>query len=171
MPLLLRVLSITLLALSLAACAITEAPAGTPPPPVTLAPVPEMVLQGDCSVTPGLDSWLQATELYVVEFQALVNAAPNKQRGELYEDVLRMARIRDVTSQTAAPECVVPVHFMLMDTLNNTVDQFQAYVNGDVSDLGDTIPTTLSQIDRIIAGHNELKARLEAQYRSQIESN
>ncbi len=167
MPLLVRVVCIALLAGVLAACAIAEQPEGTPPPPVTLAPAPAIVLEGNCDVTAGLDNWLQSTELYVIELQALINGAPNKQRGALYEDVLRMARIRDVASATAAPECVVPVHFMLMDTLNNAVDKFQAYVNGDADNLGDTIPSTLSQIDRIIAGQNELKARLEAQYRSQ----
>jgi hypothetical protein len=148
-----------------AACALAEGPTPTPPPPITLAAPPPLVLQGDCETTGGLDSWLQSSVFYVTEFQAAVNRAAGLQRGELFDTVVMMARIRDAASETAAPECAVPVHLMMVETFKSTVDVFQMYANGERDNLGNTVVDTIGQLDRIVAGQNELKARLEAQYR------
>lgn len=155
-----------LLMLCLPACALGEEAAATPAPPITLPAPPPLLMEGDCTGTAGLDEWLQTTELHIAEFQNTVNSAANQPREQLYEPVVHMARVRDATNALAAPDCVVSTHLLLVETMNNAIDNFQAYANGDQDSLGSTVPETISQFDRVIAGHNELKARLEAQYQS-----
>ncbi len=156
-----------LLLLFLSACALGEGAETTPAPPLTLPPPPPLRIEGDCVRTEALDTWLQSTELFVSEFLSAVNTAANQQRGELHGTVVRMARVRDAANITAAPDCVVNIHLLFVETMNTAIDSLQAYANGDRDNLGNLVPETISQLDRVTAGHNELKARLEAQYQSQ----
>ena len=162
-----RILCSVLLLLLLSSCALAEGPPATPAPPITLAAPPPVALEGDCTVTSGLDNWLQSTELFVSDFMSTLNDAANKPREALYEDVILMSRLRDATSELVAPECVIPTHLLLVDTMNTVVENFQAYANGDRDELGNTVPEAIGQFDRVIAGQNDLKARLEVQYRTQ----
>lgn len=162
-----KLCSICLL-LFLTSCALAEGVTPTPAPPITLAAPPPLTLEGDCTTTPELDHWLQSTELFVSQFMNTLNSAANKTRGALFEDVVLMSRLRDVTSELVAPDCVVPTHLLTVETMNTVVENFQAYANGDREGLGNTVPEAISQFDRIIAGQNDLKARLEMQYRTQV---
>lgn len=161
-----RVCLLVVIGFVLTGCALGEGPTPTPPPPITLPAPPPLLLEGSCDEAAGLDNWLQTTVYLVSEFQTAVNSAATQQRGELYDTVLNMARIRDAANNTVAPECAVPVHIMMVETMKTTVDNLQAYVNGDRDSLGNAIPSAISQLDQITAGQNELIARLETLYRS-----
>lgn len=160
-----RKLYVILLLLSLSACALGEASPPTQSPPITLGAPPPLALTGDCATTSGLDGWLQSTEFYIAEFTKEVNGAANQPQGALFEPVVRMARLRDAASELTTPDCAVSTHLLLVETMNMVVENFQAYANQERDNLGNTVADAISRIDRVVAGHNELKARLEAQYR------
>jgi len=166
-----RVLICSIVLVIAAGCAIGDVPGGnaraTPPPPLTLEAPPTTVFAGDCDNTPELEAWLQASTLFVSEFQTRINAIATQNRAEMYENVVYLAAVRDAAHGTVTPGCAGPLHQLTLDMMDRSVDTLQAYVNGDTDDLGTLIPDTISTIDQIIASQNELIARLEAQFQAQ----
>lgn len=159
-----RGILVGVLALVLSACALGDVPAVSTPVPVTLPPPPTVVYAGDCTETDGLDTWAQASEFFVAQFLTEVNRAANQSQGELRDTVQLMARIRDEVSKVVTPDCAAEVQQLIVETMNSAVDSFQAFANGDADNLGGVVADVLGRIDRVIAGQNELKARLEGQY-------
>ncbi len=161
----LRYCLIGLSLLVLTACAIGDAPAGTPVP-ITLEPPPTTVFEGDCSQTQGLDTWAQASEFFVAEFMKSVNTAATQNRQEMHDTIIHMSKVRNEASKVVTPDCAQGVQMLMIDSMNKAVDNFQAYANGDVDSLGNIVAEIIGEIDRIIAQQNELKAQLETQYQS-----
>lgn len=159
----LRYCLIALSLLMLTACAIGDAPVGTPVP-ITLEPPPPTVFAGDCSQTQGLDTWAQASEFFVAEFMKSVNTAATQSREEMHDTVIYMSKVRDETSKVVTPDCAQDVQAMLINSMNKAVDNFQAFANGDVASLGNIVAEIIGELDRVVARQNELKARLETQY-------
>lgn len=154
-------------ALLLAACALGDVPQPTAIPPVTLAAPPTAVFAGNCEGTEELNSWLQAMDFLVAEYQATVNSMANLTREAMRERVIHMARVRDEASKTVTPDCAQDIQRLLLDSMNTAVSHFQAYANGDLDDLGNIVAEIVGQIDRVVAAQNDLKSRLEAQFQSQ----
>lgn len=151
--------------LMLAGCAIGDAPQGTPVP-ITLAPPPTVVFAGDCSQTQGLDTWAQASEFFVAEFMKSVNTASTQNRNEMYNTVIYMSKVRDEASKVVTPDCAQDIQQMMVSSMNKAVENFQAFVNGDVSSLGNITAEIIGELDRVIARQNEIKAQLEARYQN-----
>lgn len=159
-----------LIALSLfilAACAIADAPAGTPIP-ITLQPPPTSVFAGDCSQTQGLDTWAQASEFFVAEFMKSVNTAATQSREAMHDTVIYMSKVRDGASEVVTPDCAQDAQKMMIDGMNKAVDSFQAYANGDVSSLGNIVAEIIGELDRVVARQDELKAQLESQFKTPV---
>ncbi len=159
-----RIFHFLLLTPLLAACALQDAPAPSPAPPITLAAPPTLTFSGNCESTPELDHWLQATSFLAADFLTLVNDTAALDRSAMYESVLRMAALRDQTSLTVTPDCAQVVHELLNAAMNVAVDTFQAYSNGESPDLGAAVADISNQIETVMAMQQELIARLEAQY-------
>lgn len=165
-----RLLFMGLIIFAAAGCAIADVPGGTDataPPPLTLEAPPTAVFGGDCDNTPELDAWLQASTLFVSEFQAGINALSSQNRTEMYETVVHLSSVRDAAHGTITPQCAEPLHQLTLAMMDTAIDTLQPYVNGEIDDLGTLIPDTISTIDQIIASQNELIARLEAQFQGQ----
>lgn len=160
--------SVTVLLL-LAGCALGDV--GQPPtlpPPITIAPPPTAVFEGTCAQTPALDAWLQSTATFLLpEFMTTLSAAANKSRAEVYEDVLRLARLRDAASGRPTPDCATELQLMLMDVMNTAVDRLQAYANGEVVNFSEAAAEAIAQLEQVTALQNELISRLEAQYQAE----
>jgi oligoribonuclease (3'-5' exoribonuclease) len=151
--------------LMLTACAIGDAPPGTPVP-ITLESPPTTVFAGDCSQTQGLDTWAQASEFFVAEFMKSVNTAATQSREEMHNTVIYMSKVRNEASKITTPDCAQDTQMMMIDSMNKAVDNFQAYANGDVSSLGNIAAEVIGELDRVIARQNELKAQLETQFQN-----
>jgi uncharacterized phage infection (PIP) family protein YhgE len=150
-----------------AACALGDTVDPTPAPPLTLAPAPTLVFAGDCAVTTELDGWLQSTWFLAQDFQKELNSAAALQQSQLFDSVTRMAQLRDATNATTTPACAVETQLRLVDAMTTAVNTFQAYANGDLPDLGNTVAEVNSQLDEVIAMQNDLMQQLEAQYQQQ----
>jgi|FLYN01.1.fsa_nt_gi hypothetical protein len=152
----------------LTACALGDTPSSpTPAPPITLAPPPTLTFSGNCESTPELDHWLQTTSFLAADFLTLVNDTAALDRGQMYEPVLRMAALRDQVSLTATPDCAQVVQELLNAAMNVAVDTFQAFANGESTELGTTVAQVSDQLETVMAMQQELIARLEAQYRAE----
>lgn len=153
--------------LLLAACALGDVVDPTPAPPITLVAPPTLVFSGDCEVTSELDGWLQNTSYLAETFLTEMNTAAAQEQGQLFNAVVRLAQLRDATNGTATPTCAVEAQLKLVDAMTVAVNTFQAYGNGDLLDLGNTVAEVNSQIDQVIAIQNDLMQQLEAQYQQQ----
>lgn len=166
----LRGLTLTgvLLVATLTACALGDVDRPTPPPPITLAPPPTALFEGQCAQTPALDAWLQGTATFLVpEFTAALTEAARQSSAQAYNSVLRMARLRDAANGRPTPDCATELQLILMDAMNTAVDRFQAFANGETVDVGETAATVTAQLEQVMALQNELISRLEAQYRAE----
>jgi hypothetical protein len=151
----------------LAACALGDVPNSMPIPPVTLVPPATLTFEGNCEANAELDHWLQSSSFLAADFLTEINTAAALDRGEMYEPVLRLASLRDQLNRAPAPDCAHVVHELLSVAMSAGVDAFQAYVNGDTSELGTTIADVSNQIETVMAMQQELIARLEEQYRQE----
>jgi hypothetical protein len=151
----------------LASCALGDTPSPTAVPPITLAPPPTLTFSGNCESTPELDQWLQATSFLAADFLTLVNDTAALDRAQMYDSVIRMAALRDQVSLTTTPDCAQVVQELLNAAMNVAVDTFQAYSNGESSELGDSVANVSNQIETVMGMQQELIARLEAQYRAE----
>jgi hypothetical protein len=113
-----------------------------------------------------LDTWAQASEYFVTQFLSSVNTAATQNRAEMHDTVVYMAKVRDEASQIVTPDCAVQVQSLLVDTMNKAVTNFQAFANNDIPSLGNIVAEIIGEIDRVIAGQNEIKAQLELQYQN-----
>lgn len=156
------------LPLLLAACAIGDAGNPTPAPPVTLIPPPEITFRGNCAATRELEMWLQVSTRLATDFLATMNNAAAQNRAEMREAVFTMAALRDSAHQTTTPDCAVDAEILLSDAMNKAILAFQAFVNGDRPDLGNTVAEVNDQIEQVIAIQNELILRMETQIRESL---
>ncbi len=152
---------------ALAACALGDTPAPTSIPPVTLRPPNTPIFSGDCEGTAELNAWLESADFLVGEYLNTINSMSNLTPEAMREKVIYLGRVRDEAVKTVTPECAQQIHTLMLDSMNNAVDHFQAYANGDADNLGAIIAEVIGQIDRIIAAQDELKNCLEAQFQSQ----
>ncbi|NWG16585.1 MAG: hypothetical protein HXY41_08120 [Chloroflexi bacterium] len=157
-----------LLPLLLAACAIGDTGNPTPAPPVTLMPPSEITFQGSCTATRELEMWLQVTTRLATDFLAAMNNAAAMNRADMREAVFTMAALRDSAHQATTPDCAVDAEILLSDAMNKAVLAFQAVVNGDRPDLGNTVAEVNDQIEQVIAIQNELILRMETQIRESL---
>jgi hypothetical protein len=156
------------LGISLAACALGDVAPPTPAPPITLAPPPTAVFSGECAQTPALDAWLQGTATFLVpEFMTTLTEAASKSSAQVYDNVLRMARLRDAASDRPTPDCAVELQLLLLDAMNTAVDSYLAFANGETVNIGETTASVMTQLEQVTALQNELISRLEAQYRAE----
>lgn len=153
--------------LLLAACALGEGPSPTPHPPLTVGPPPTLTFSGDCTVSRELADWLQYSTYYVTRFTELMTQAGSKRVDEMYEDVLLMSRMRDDFGGVATPDCAEPAQRMIVVTMTRAVDNFQSYVNGEASSLGNAVAEALGQFDQVAVIQKDLNDRLEAQLNAQ----
>ncbi|HEX2906412.1 MAG TPA: hypothetical protein VHO69_06090 [Phototrophicaceae bacterium] len=162
------VLLLPLLLLALAACAAAGVSVtDTPLPPLTLQPPPKITFSGACSLTSDLEAWLQTTSQLASEFLTQMTNAAAQERAAMRETVLTMAALRDSAHLIATPDCALETEIMLSDAMNQAVDMFQAYVNGDRVDLGNTVADVTDRLERVIAQQAELALQLEAQFRQE----
>jgi hypothetical protein len=145
------------------ACAIGDAGTPTLAPPVTLMPPPEITFQGDCNVTHDLEMWLQISTQLRDQFLTLMNETAAKNKGEMRDGVLMMGALRDSMHQVVTPDCAVEIELALSDTINQAVTAFQAYINGDRPDLGDTIARVTERMEAITLIQDQLALRMETQ--------
>jgi hypothetical protein len=155
---------VVVLPLVLAACALTDVSNSTPLPPITLAPPPSVVMSGSCDTTKNLESWLQITSQLVTNFQTQMNAAAAKSKNEMYTDVYELAALRDAAFAVETPDCAEQSQLILSDAMGQAVTMFQAYVNGDVSDLGTIVADTNIKLDTVIVQQTELLSRMDSQF-------
>ena len=93
-----------LIALS-AACALSEGPAPTAPPPLTVPAAPTLTLSGDCNVNRDLANWLQFTQYHIGEFTDLVSTTATQSAADMYDNVELMGRIRQMRSTHLHTKC------------------------------------------------------------------
>lgn len=159
-----RIPFIVLLAFMASGCAMGDVSNTTPLPPITLAPPPALKLVGTCDDTKTLETWLQVTTELRTNFQTLMNTAAVKEKVEVYGDVINLAALRDSAFAVETPDCAAETGIKLSDTMSQAVTAFQAFSNGDTSDLGNTIPEVNAQIDLVAAAQAELISRMDAQF-------
>lgn len=150
-----------------AACAIADAPVKQGPP-VTLSPLPELVFTDDvsCDDTSALESWLQSSTFMMDDFLAIMKTAAGK-RGDIYDDVIALATLRDQVFTMTVPDCAVEPHNMIADAMKIAVTVFQEYNNGDREELGGIVDETKGRFEGVGAFQTELTDRLEQQYKNQ----
>lgn len=158
---------IVFLPLLATACALADAVPATQPPPITLAPPPEMQFEGLCTNTKDLENWLQITSTLIEDFQSLMNTAAAKGRAEMYPDVIRLGAIRDSLFAVTTPDCASAAQLLLSDATNRAVSALQAFANGDAPDLGNAITDINGQLDQVIALQNVLLSQMNAQFQQQ----
>lgn len=161
---------LVLLLTILAGCALGDAPGATELPPVTLNVPPTLMFAGDCEGTQELNDWLQSMDFLVPEFLNALNSTVGLTREAMRARVIYMARLRDDASKVSTPECAQPIQLLLVEAMNSAVNNFQAYANGDLQDLGNIMAEIIGQLDRVIAAENDLKTRLEEQFQALRES-
>lgn len=155
-------------ALAVAACAPGDTTPPTAAPPITLAPPPAVVFDGECAQTPALDAWLQSTATFLLpEFTTTLTDAASKSATQVYDSVLRMARLRDAASDRPTPDCAAGLQLLLLDAMNTAVDSFQAYANGEAVSISETTAGVMAQLEQVTVLQNELISRLDAQYSAQ----
>lgn len=154
---------VVILPLLLSACAIGDTGTPTPVPPVTLAPPPQIAFQGDCNVTHDLEMWLQVSTQLRDQFLTVMNETAAKNKAEMREGVLTMGALRDAMNQVVTPDCAADTEMALSDAINEAVDAFLAYVNGDRPDLGDTVAKVTERIEQITTVQDTLSVRMETQ--------
>lgn len=136
----------------------------TEPPPLTFTPPPTPFVQGDCTLTTELESWLQTVTLRQREFARLVEDADSKSREALYADVERMGQILNSVSALPAPICAEQSQRAVIDAMILTADGFQAYVNQEREDLTTLVAEARRNFEGAVIALDNLAAQLEQQY-------
>jgi hypothetical protein len=163
-----RLSAMTLLAIALvclAACRTEDKPAlerGS----LTLAPPPPPIYLGSCDVIDDLESWLQTVQFQQRDFIELMTAAPERDAAGLYDDVERMAALRDRIVAEPAPDCAVEAHNALIAAMGGIVDDFVRVVNGDDVDLQRVIDDGAAAVDAAVALQSPLLERLDNLFRN-----
>ena len=151
----------------LAGCALGDLRDPTPAPPITLPAPPTLMFIGDCERTAELDYWLQTTTYLAQDFVSQLNTAATTPREQLYNQVLRLAQLRDAVNATATPTCAVETQLRLVDAMTTAVSTFQAFANGDLPDLGNVVAEVNAQIDDVMTVQDQLTQQLEQEYQQQ----
>lgn len=140
---------------------------GTPLPPLTVSPPPTPNFTGDCASSRDLADWLQYSTFYVTDFARVMSEAAAKGKGDMYDDVILMGRMRADYGGIAAPDCAEAAHTVLVSAMSEAVSNFQAYINGEADSLGNTVAQVLGQLDEVSAIQTDLNTRLENQLQQQ----
>lgn len=146
-----------------------SAPAVTVPP-LTVSPPPTPAFSGTCDTSRDLANWLESSMFYAQEFADLVSQAVGKPVAGMVEDVVYMARMRADFGQVAAPDCAENTQRMILEAMTDAVEGFQAFINGEASQVDGVAADVLRQMDQVSASHDGLMARLETQLQAQQES-
>lgn len=152
-----------LMALLVSACAVANIPDATDSPPITLEAPPTPVVGGNCEVSSDLEQWLQAVYYIRTDFSSTMNNAANQTRSQMYDEVLYLVELRNAVSARPAPDCAVNLQQALVATMQEIIETFQAYANGDLENLGNRVTEFNARLDQITAMQDQLVIRLEDQ--------
>lgn len=158
---------IVFLILLLSACAVADVPAPTDTPPLTLAPPPTPVFVGICDNTPDLEAWSQTAYFLTTEFVEVMNQAAEQGRGEVYNEVIRMAELRDLMANAETPDCAVEAQNLLLLVMNDATTAFQSYTNNQLDNLADEVIELNARFEQAVAIQDELIVRLDNQAQAQ----
>lgn len=148
---------------ALSACAIADVPAPTNNPPLTLAAPPDPIFAGSCDNTPELEAWAQSAYFLTQDFVGLMNDAAEQTRGEVYDDVIRMAELRDLMANAETPDCAVEAQSLLLAAMNEATAAFQSYANDQLANVADEVVELNARFDQARAIQDELIVRLDNQ--------
>lgn len=155
---------LVVLPLLLAACALTDVNnSNTPPPPMTLSAPPSLNFSGNCDHTKDLEDWLQVTTQLVANFQTKMNEAAGKSRNDAYQPTLELVAMRDSAYVAVTPDCANDIELSLSDAMNRAVNTLQHFVNGDVTDIANSIAEINTQFDQVTASQTALINRVNDQ--------
>jgi hypothetical protein len=118
---------------------------------------------GSCDDMESLEGWAQTAFFLTRDFTASLNTAGQAGRGEMTEHVLKMADLRNAMANKPTPDCAVEAQNQLLMVMNEAVDTFQAYHNGELANLGSAVSDYNARIDQARALQDELIIRLNQQ--------
>ncbi len=139
-----------------------------PVEPLTLTPPGELRQDGTCDDTILLEDWLQSAEFYQLAYIELLQTAPGQSRQDLYIEVNRLNEELVNYAALPAPDCVVDVQRQLLEVMQATLVNLQAYVNGEQNDLQSIINQAQVSFSSVRPAFDALIFRMEQQYRQLI---
>jgi hypothetical protein len=151
----------------LSACAIADIPAPTESPPLTLLPPATTIFAGNCNNTSDLEHWAQSAAFLTQDFVRIMGTAAEQSRGEIYDDVIQMAELRDLMSESQTPDCAVEAQTRLLGVMNAATEAFQSFANGDLDNIADAVVDLNARFAEATALQDELIVRLDNQVEAQ----
>ena len=164
-----RVIGLCLLVVfGLVACGNSDEPA-LDLPPLTLPAPPTPVFAGTCTDTSTLERWLQTIQFQQRDFVELMDSAVSGGRASeaLYLNVEQMALLRNRISEEPAPDCAENLHREILGIMQEVLDGFQEYVNGDNRNLNSLVENGHSRFNALLPQQTELLNRLDQQFQGQ----
>jgi hypothetical protein len=160
---LLRLYSVLLLTLILAACGNGPTPQPTRTL-LTISPPEALTFIPGCATT-DLENWSESSYFLLRDFVAAMNQVETQTPEEVYTTVQRMIPIRDALIAVPAPqECAAEAHSATITLINDTLAELQRFVNGEISDLQYLISEFDVRLGDIQLMQLALEERLESQF-------
>jgi hypothetical protein len=157
-----------ILAVLLTGCALTDVPTGnTPPPALTVAAPPALLLGGSCETTRTLESWLQITTRLLADFQTRLNETVAHTTTEAYADAIELIALRDAAYQSTAPDCAADAHTRLTAAMNDALLLLQGYINGSQTNITASLADLNTRLEAAAAAQADLLTRLNTQLEEQ----
>ncbi len=135
----------------------------TPPPPLTLQPLPTSFVFGECHQTSNFETWLQFVTSRQSSFAELVEGTADKSREAAFEDVRQMNQVLHGLLEHGVIDCGEEAFDLLLSAMQTTLTEFQDYVNND-GNINAIIQNARTTFIPVNAAFDELIAQLEAQY-------
>ena len=162
-----------LLLIILAACGAGEqASLALTPISVTLNPPRELAFVPGCT-TKALNDWLENTGFLITAFTETMNQGAQEPPGAQLPIIMRLVQLRDngLAAVPAPDECAAEAHTIIGNAMDEAIIAFQAYANGDSSDLSPAIQRASNILTDAQTLHALLQNRLEEQIRATENSN
>ena len=134
------------------------------PAPITFEAPAQPGIEGSCTVTSDLESWLQSSDSWAREVSTIIDRAPASDLPELYADVERLGRILIIVSDNPAPDCAASAQQRLIDAIGDIAGQFQIFINEGGDDLPATAERARATLDPVWQALAELTTLLESQF-------
>ncbi len=154
--------------LALVACGNSDEPT-LDLPPLTLPPPPTPIFAGTCTDTATLEGWLQTILFQQRDFMELMDGTESNGRASetLYLNVEQMALLRNRISEEPAPDCTENLHREILSIMQEVLDGFQEYVNGDNRNLSSLVENGHSRFNALLPEQTELLNQLDQQFQGQ----
>jgi len=137
----------------------------TPQPHLTFVPLPTPYVEGNCDAIGDFEGWLQPLEFRQRDFTDFIDQAAEKERAQLQSELVRLGSIALVVAETPTLACGEAAHQAIVQAMQNTLNNFQAYVNEDRDDLTTVIEESQRGFDQAALEMMTLKDELERRLR------